>query len=57
MLGMLRNIAEGRQATYGLTGRSAHGGASGTLAALHRHGLLIDGQLTPAGRQALEKRP
>lgn len=59
MLAMLRNIAAERPLTEGLTGRSAHGGASGTLAALISrdwvnswHGGTV--KITEAGRARLE---
>jgi hypothetical protein len=54
MLDMLRNLAAGKSPTAGLTGRSAMGGASGTLTALHRRGLLKDMVVTAAGHEALK---
>lgn len=51
---MLRSIREHGSPTYGLRGRSAHGGAEGTLASLRRRGLVTsDCQLTTEGERAL----
>lgn len=52
-LRMLRNIADGKAPTDGISGRSAHGGAAATFASLHRHGLVSGMNVTAAGRQAL----
>lgn len=56
--GMLSKIARGRGPFNGLSGAAAHGGAQGTLASLHRRGLIdADNQITPAGRAALRREP
>jgi hypothetical protein len=52
-LAALRNLAAGRSAGHGLVGRSAHGGLSATIVALHRRGWLDrTGNLTDAGKEA-----
>jgi hypothetical protein len=51
---VLRNIAAGRGADWGLKSMSEHGGLWATCQALRRHGMLSgDGQITDAGRAAL----
>ena len=58
MIAMLNNIARGQSPTFRLTGRSAFGGATWTLRALHVHGLLdADGQLTVSGQRAIGADP
>ena len=52
---MLRNLCGGRPATYGLSGRSAMGGASATWWALHRAGLLHEGEITKTGCDLLKQ--
>lgn len=55
-LAMLRNVAEGRLPTYGLTGRGSLGGAPTGKRALQRRGLLDDrDQITEAGRTELAR--
>lgn len=49
----LRNMANGRPAGYGLYGRSARGGLSGTIISLHKRGLIDREGITDAGREAL----
>ena len=60
---MLLSVAAGRSYTAHLSGRSAHGGATGTLASLVRRGLVqpagpanlrVAWELTEAGRRAIE---
>lgn len=51
---MLRNLVAGRKATAGLTGKSAHGGATQTLVSLHRRGLMENLEITEAGRAMVE---
>lgn len=47
----LLNIDAGRGSDFGISGRSAYGGHSGTMVALRRAGLVtLDEQLTEAGR-------
>lgn len=53
MLAMLRNARMGRPLTAGLSGRSAHGGAMGTIIALRKRGYLEGGTITSAGTAAL----
>lgn len=51
---MLMNIAVGRSPTFGLIGRSAHGGATWTIAALVKRGYITahgDFALTESGRK------
>lgn len=55
-LRMLRNIADGRGWDADLSGRSQYGGATATKQSLHKRGLLQNGQLTDAGRDALAGR-
>ena len=51
---MLRNELAGRGLCHGLVGRSAHGGAAWTMAALVRkHLLRRSGGLTPLGELSL----
>lgn len=51
---MMRNELAGRNICAGLSGRSAHGGATWTMQALLRKGLLRRaGGLTPTGEAAL----
>lgn len=48
---VLLNMATGRSSDYGISGRSAYGGHSGTMVSLRRAGLVaLDGQLTEDGR-------
>jgi hypothetical protein len=55
MYAMLRNLASGREATAGLSGMSAHGGATSTWHALVRRGFVDwqTGEITRAGRVAI----
>jgi hypothetical protein len=56
MLIVLRQAARGEPLGHHLSGRSEHGGFSGTRLALVRHGLLAaDHSLTEAGRAALAR--
>lgn len=48
-LAMLRNLHRGLSPTHGLVGRSAHGGATRTLASLYRHDWIDDDGITPRG--------
>lgn len=49
---MLSNAVHGRALTHGLHGRAAHGGATGSMNALMRKGLLDGaGHPTTAGRE------
>ncbi len=51
---MLRNARTGRPLCAGLIGRSAHGGATWTMQALQRKGMMkLDGTITDAGLAAL----
>jgi len=54
MSAMLRNLAEGRAETHGLSGRSAFGGATRTHAALVSRGYIDRDGLTESGRAVLE---
>lgn len=47
---ILENLHAGKPWNVHLTGRSAHGGATGTLASLTRKGLLLNMNITEAGR-------
>lgn len=50
----LTNLAEGRHIAWGIYGRSAHGGMTQTIYALHKRGYLDkQGDITPAGRAAI----
>ncbi len=50
----LLNIAAGRGSSYGLHGRSSHGGHSLTMTSLRRAGLVAhDETLTPAGLEVV----
>lgn len=54
MLAAMRNLAAGKRPNAGLSGRSAHGGLSGTMVALRRRGWInAEERLTDAGRAAL----
>lgn len=54
MLAALRNLAAGREASHGLTGRSAYGGLCRTILALKNWGLIdASHNVTLAGRDAL----
>lgn len=56
MLQAMANLAAGRSAWHGISGKSAHGGMSGTISALHRRGWLTSrGELSASGRDALQK--
>lgn len=55
MLDMLLNASRGLSLIHGLEGRSAHGGATWTMAALRRRGLINSmGDITEAGKLDLE---
>lgn len=52
---VLRNLAQDRAASDGISGRSAYGGLSGTIVSLSIRGLIgREGKITDAGRAALK---
>jgi len=53
-LAMLAKAAAGTDLYAGIHGRSAHGGADGTLSSLQRRGLLCGIEITEQGRKVLE---
>lgn len=50
---VLQNLADGKKWDAHISGRSAYGGATATMASLTKHGLIQSGQITDAGRRAL----
>ena len=50
---ILQNLADGKKWDDHISGRSSYGGATATMFALTKHGLIMGGQITDAGRQAL----
>ncbi|MCC1496841.1 hypothetical protein [Alcanivorax sp. 1008] len=50
---MLAKAAAGADLYAGIHGRSAHGGATGTLSSLQRRGLLCGIEITELGRKVL----
>jgi hypothetical protein len=51
---VLENLVGGRRWDAHLSGRTGYGGATSTLMALQRLGYIKTGQITAAGRQALD---
>lgn len=49
----LRNLAEGRESSYGCRGQSEFGGHERVMWSLRRRGLVEDGEITDSGRAAL----
>jgi len=51
----LKNLASGRESSWGLTGRSAFGGHTRTMWSLYQAGLIDKNyEITQAGREALQ---
>ena len=56
MVQVLKDIAAGRGAYHGCSGRSEHGGRHGTIVALAKRGLIAgNNELTEAGREQAPK--
>lgn len=56
MVQVLKDIAAGRGAYHGCSGRSEHGGRHGTIVALARRGYITGScELTDAGREQVAK--
>lgn len=56
MVQVLKDIAAGRGAYHGCSGRSEHGGRHGTIVALAKRGLIADNnELTEAGSEEAAK--
>lgn len=56
MMQVLKDIAAGRGAFHGCSGRSEHGGRHGTIVALAKRGYIAgNNELTDAGREQASK--
>jgi hypothetical protein len=55
MLRWLEDLATGQDPTHRLRGRSAHGGAAGTIAALWRRGWIDHDGITAAGLAQVQR--
>lgn len=56
MAQVLKDIAAGRGAFHGCSGRSEHGGRHGTIVALAKRGFITgNNELTDAGREQIAK--
>lgn len=53
----LKNIVNGRESSWGLSGRSAFGGHTRTMLSLYQGGLIDENyEITQAGRDALQQK-
>jgi len=54
----LKNIVNGRESGWGLSGRSAFGGHTRTMVSLYKAGFVDKNyEITQAGRDALQRKP
>ena len=54
----LKNLASGRESSWGLSGRSAFGGHTRTMLSLYQAGLIDKNyDITQAGRDAIQRKP